>query len=110
MKKNVSKKKSGTTKSKAKEEKEARAALLLKRDIAQRAVKESSFLAVHGFLSERQSKTVADRIIKYIIKNEFVLVDRGWKDYLVLLPGERTNKRWLAIYLPVGKNGTPNSR
>jgi len=70
------------------------------RDIAQRAVSVTSFLGIHGFLPDVQCRLMAARVSKYIRKYNLGLVDKGFKDYAVLLPGARLGKKWTVILLP----------
>lgn len=64
------------------------------RAVAQRAVEGSSFLPIHGFLSDKEADRVARRVVKYILKNKLILVDKGFKDYLVLFPEARVYPKW----------------
>lgn len=70
------------------------------RYIAQRAVDAAVFLGIHGFLSETQSRRMAERTYKYISKYKLGLVDKGFKNYAVLLPGARLSKKWRIVLLP----------
>lgn len=70
------------------------------RDIAQRAVDVTGFLGIHGFLPEAQCKRMAERVSKYIRKHNLGLVDKGFKNYAVLLPGARLSKKWRIMLLP----------
>jgi hypothetical protein len=76
-----------------------------RRDIAQRAVSVTDFLCIHGFLPDMQARLMAARVMKYLYKYKLTLVDKGFKDYLVLLPGVKPNKKWRVILGP-GAEGT----
>lgn len=76
------------------------------RDIAQRAVSVTDFLCIHGFLPDVQTRLMAARVLKYLYKYKLMLVDKGFKDYLVLLPGAKINKRWRVLLGP-GEEATP---
>lgn len=66
-------------------------------DIAQRAVSASNFLPVHGFLTGRQAMALATKIKKYIVKHKLILVDKSWKEYVVLPGGTKLRAKWQLI-------------
>jgi hypothetical protein len=53
--------------------------LKLRRDIAQRVVDVTEFLCIHGFLTELQTKLMAARVMKYLMRNKLYLVDQSFK-------------------------------
>jgi hypothetical protein len=65
--------------------------------IAQRAVAASNFLPVHGFLTGRQAMALATKVKKYIIKHKLMLVDKSWKEYVVLPGGTKLRAKWQLI-------------
>jgi len=71
-----------------------------RRDIAQRAVSVTDYLCIHGFLPDLQTRMMAARVMKYMVKYGLGLVDKGFKDYLVLLPKARVHKKWRVILAP----------
>jgi hypothetical protein len=66
--------------------------------IVQRAVDASNFLPIHGFLTERQAYSLANKVRKYLIKHKLILVDKSFKEYVVLPPNAKLRSRWQHIF------------
>lgn len=68
------------------------------RYVAQRAVDGYGLLYVHGFLTDTEKDKVVKRICKYLTKNKLILVDKGFKDYLVLFDDAAIAPKWQHVY------------
>jgi hypothetical protein len=69
--------------------------------VAQRAVDASNFLPIHGFLTERQAMSLASRVKKYLWQHGLILVDKSWKQYVVLPADAYVRPKWKLV------GGTP---
>lgn len=66
--------------------------------VAQRAVEASSFLPVHGFVSDSEAFKLVIRIKRYLTKHKLILVDKSFKDYLVLFADARVHPKWRLLH------------